>query len=88
MSKIKPHKSNRLHLLAGFIIAVVSVLPCYYLIGFSYILSCAIGVVLAIIAGSVKEWLDRQSTGLFDWLDWLYTVLGAIIFCCIYEVII
>jgi ABC-type dipeptide/oligopeptide/nickel transport system permease subunit len=58
---------KRKHFVAGFAISL--------LIG---VFVPWLGLVLAFIAGAIKEWWDSKGNGTPEWLDFIFTCIGAI----------
>lgn len=61
-------KDKRLHTLAGFIISLV------FGVWFPWI-----GIGLGVVAGAVKEYWDSRGHGCVELLDFVFTVIGALI---------
>ena len=67
--------SNRYkHLIGGFIVATLAG-------------SCYAAIYAAAVAASCHELKDRQNGNLWDWTDWLCTILGGIIAALLFYVL-
>ena len=63
----KVPSDKRLHFVAGFIISAF----------FAIALGMKVCIIPAIVAGSLKEFFDKWTTGKVDWWDFGVTVIGG-----------
>ncbi len=61
---------KRKHLMAGFAISFVF-----------GIFNPWLGLIMACLAGGVKEWWDSKGNGTPEWWDFVFTCLGAVLAC-------
>ena len=72
-------ESNRYkHLLGGAITALISIFAIYII---------PVGIISAIIAAGCLEIKDKLQGNKFDWIDFIFTVVGGIVIQGIYEII-
>ena len=71
--------SNKLHILAGLLIAAAVGLPAY-LESVNLFAGLWSAIVSGIIAGGIKEWCDVHTEGNeWNWIDFGFTLIGVAI---------
>ena len=65
-------------------ITIVASMICFWISGYnqySFEISLALGVIMSMLAGAIKEWLDSKGSGTVDINDFYATALGGIYKC-------
>jgi len=80
------HADKICHIVAGFLIAAL-VAAALYFSGFHEYYAVT-GLVVGILAGCVKEYLDYFNYGKFDFFDLFATVLGSAVGAVLFDLIV